>query len=274
MIRRSFLCIVAGMAAGAVFAPSLLWRQSAAVAAEARDDWAVKASGGLWLAYVITGDPALDETSRAGLEGLRQTLARRTVTEPLGVLGLDPERDDLAFFPLLYWPVGPVSAPLGPAARSRLNTFISRGGTIIFDTGVATATGTGAGTTGSGALRSLTQGLNIPPLMPIPTDHVLSKAFYLLREFPGRQPTSELWVEAGDDPGRDGVSAVIIGDGDWAAAWAVDDTGTPLHAVIPGGERQREMAYRFGVNLVIYALTGNYKADQVHVPAILERLGQ
>ncbi|MEC7204327.1 MAG: DUF4159 domain-containing protein, partial [Pseudomonadota bacterium] len=58
------------------------------------------------------------------------------------------------------------------------------------------------------------------------------------------------------------------------AAWSVDRHGRPLYAVVPGGEKQREMAYRFGVNLVMYALTGNYKADQVHVPAILERLGQ
>jgi hypothetical protein len=43
--------------------------------------------------------------------------------------------------------------------------------------------------------------------------------------------------------------------------------------VIPGGEPQREMAFRVGVNIVMYALTGNYKADQVHAPALLERLG-
>ena len=41
-----------------------------------------------------------------------------------------------------------------------------------------------------------------------------------------------------------------------------------------GGETQREMAYRFGVNLVMYALTGNYKADTVHAPALLKRLGR
>ena len=58
------------------------------------------------------------------------------------------------------------------------------------------------------------------------------------------------------------------------SAWAVDTTGRPLYAVVPGGERQRELAYRVGVNLVMYALTGNYKADQVHIPFILERLGQ
>ena len=68
--------------------------------------------------------------------------------------------------------------------------------------------------------------------------------------------------------------AVIVGSNDYAAAWARDREGRALYAVVPGGERQREMAERFGVNLVMYALTGNYKADQVHVPALLERLGQ
>ena len=60
---------------------------------------------------------------------------------------------------------------------------------------------------------------------------------------------------------------MIAGSNDWAGAWAVDATRPrPLLPVAPGGERQREMAYRFGVNLVMYVLTGNYKADQVHMP--------
>jgi len=69
---------------------------------------------------------------------------------------------------------------------------------------------------------------------------------------------------------------VLIGGNDWASAWAVSEQGDPLFPVGRGytGERQREMAYRFGVNLVMHVLTGNYKSDQVHVPALLERLGQ
>ena len=49
---------------------------------------------------------------------------------------------------------------------------------------------------------------------------------------------------------------------------------TPLFPVSSGLERQRELAYRAGVNMVMYALTGNYKADQVHVQDLLERLGR
>jgi hypothetical protein len=104
---------------------------------------------------------------------------------------------------------------------------------------------------------------------------VLTKSVYLLQDFPGRLASGRVWVEAahgGAD--HDGVAALIVGSNGWAAAWARDANGNGLYPVAPGGEIQRERALRFGVNLVMYALTGNYKADQVHVPALLERLGQ
>ncbi len=72
----------------------------------------------------------------------------------------------------------------------------------------------------------------------------------------------------------DGVSSILVTPNDLAAAWAIDDRNRPLYPTVPGGESQREMAFRTGINIVMYALTGNYKADQVHVPALLERLGQ
>ncbi|HXL99119.1 MAG TPA: DUF4159 domain-containing protein, partial [Rhizomicrobium sp.] len=132
-------------------------------------------------------------------------------------------------------------------------------------------------------LKRLVSKLDIPPLEVVPADHVLGRSFYILRDFPGRWDGGKVWVEALPpiDPnagalpvrGGDGVSPVIIGSNDWAAAWAVDGQDRPLADVTPGGDEQREMAYRFGVNVVMYALTGNYKTDQVHTPALLERLG-
>ena len=129
-------------------------------------------------------------------------------------------------------------------------------------------------------LRRILGKLDVPPLEPVPEKHVLTRSFYLLNEFPGRYEGGPLWVEsmlgeASTDPGTaDGVSSIIIGSNDYAAAWALDDNGNPLYAVVPGSDRQREFAFRTGINIVMYALTGNYKADQVHVPALLERLGQ
>jgi hypothetical protein len=163
---------------------------------------------------------------------------------------------------------------LSEVARHRVNDYLHHGGTILFDSrddraGAAPfATGTAA------PLQALTAGLDIPPLMPLPSDHVLTRSFYLLQDFPGRSAGGEVWIEAREDRRLDGVSSVIVGGNDWAGAWAMDAQGQPLYAVVPGGERQRELAWRFGVNVVMYALTGNYKADQVHVPAILQRIGQ
>ena len=83
-----------------------------------------------------------------------------------------------------------------------------------------------------------------------------------------------MWIVPSEERVNDGVSPVIAGGHHWAAAWAMDGNGQPIFAVVPGGERQREYAFRFGVNLVMYVLTGNYKGDQVHLPIIMNRLGQ
>ena len=239
--------------------------------AQAADDMqATKVTAETFLAYVRTGDGMVDETSRAGLEGLVDVLNRRTAVETAGAVGVDPETDELAFYPMLYWPVSPGQRGLSDQARSRINEYLRSGGTILFDTRDQSAGALG----GNATLQALVAGLDVPPLTPVPPDHVLTKSFYLLNDFPGRYNGGELWIEAREGHANDGVSPILIGGNDWAAAWAVNRNGQPMYAVVPGGERQREMAFRFGVNLVMYALTGNYKADQVHVPAILERLGQ
>lgn len=237
------------------------------------------------LAYVITGLPDVDEMSRAGLTGLDQAMKARTSYEPQDPMGVDLARDDLSFYPLLYWPMDPREKNLSPAALSKLNDYMRLGGTILFDTRDLTLGAVrGPASPGEQTLRRLTQGLDLPPLEPVPADHVLTKAFYLLKDFSGRWAGGDVWVEKlpPAEKGRervparggDGVSPVIIGGNDWAAAWAVDANGRPLTEPVPGGEMQREMALRFGINLVMYALTGNYKTDQVHAPALLERLGK
>ncbi len=241
-------------------------------AAQTSDRFAIEVTSSTRLAYIMTGDSKLDETSRAGLVGLGLVLKTRTSVVPGDPVGLDIERDELAFFPLLYWPIANAQRPLSDQAKVRINAYMRNGGSILFDTrDQQFVTGVGEG---ARKLRELVDGLDIPALIPVPATHVLTKAFYLLQDFPGRWDGGTLWVEQPDERVNDGVSSVIVGSNDYAAAWAVDERGRPLFPVIPGGNRQRELAFRFGVNLVMYALTGNYKADQVHVDAILQRLGQ
>jgi hypothetical protein len=236
------------------------------------------------LAYVVTGDAQADAATKAGLQGLTQVLASRTALEPGEPIGVDLARDELAFYPLLYWAIV-ANRPLpSEAAVRRLDAFLKGGGTVIFDTRDAMNAHPGGGPTAEGQyLRRMLATLDIPELEPVPRDHVLTKAFYLLDNFPGRYATGQTWVEALPPaseterrPARagDGVSPIIITSNDLASAWAVGRRGEALFPVVGSDPRQREMAFRGGVNIVMYTLTGNYKADQVHVPALLERLGQ
>ena len=253
--------------------------------ARADDAFNLKAATDTRLAYVITGLSDVDDMSKAGLTGLGNQLRERTSYEPQDPMGVDIATDDLSFFPLLYWPLDPREKDLSPQALSKISDYMRNGGTILFDTRDLTLGATqGPSSPGQQTLRRLLSKLDLPPLEPVPADHVLTKAFYILQNFPGRWDGGKVWVEAlppadpnaGPAPARggDGVSPVIIGGNDWAAAWAVHPDGSPMVDVVPGGERQREMAYRFGVNVVMYTFTGNYKADQIHAPAILERLGK
>ena len=247
-----------------------------------QDRFAMRAVLDTRLAYVMTGKSEVDDVSFAGLSGLTDILIKRTAVEPAVPMGLDIEKDEIVFFPLIYWPVTADTPMPSGTALARIDSYMKNGGTIIFDTRDDNGDSidlTGEATLALRALRAILASLDIPPLEPVPPDHVLTKAFYLMQSFPGRWANGQLWVEASDgevrDAGRaDGVSSIIIGSNDYAAAWAIDASGRPMFPAVPGGERQREFAFRAGVNVVMYALTGNYKADQVHVPALLERLGQ
>ena len=204
-------------------------------------------------------------------------LADRTSIEPGQPVAVDLERSELSFFPLIYWPISAAQRLPTGQARERIARYLEQGGTILFDTRDQHRTGGAAGSNTSPErlrLRQILEGIRVPPLAKVPADHLLTKAFYLLQEFPGRYSGGGVWVETNADVTRDGVTSVIIGAHDWAAAWALDRSGRPQFPVMPGGERQREYAYRFGVNLVMHVLTGNYKGDQVHVPSILNRLSQ
>jgi hypothetical protein len=244
---------------------------------------AMKAALETRIAYVRTGNSEIDDVSDAGLKGLGFVVNDRTSVVLADPAGVEIENDEIVYYPLLYWPIdGDAKEPSDAAAR-KIEAYMRNGGTIFFD---LREDGLGADalrddvSANGAALRRILSKLDVPPLDTVAEKHVLTRSFYLLDTFPGRFTGGPLWVEAPDaeartDPGTaDGVSGIIIGSNDYAGAWAMDATGNAMFAVVPGDDRQREFAFRVGVNVVMYALTGNYKADQVHVPALLERLGQ
>ena len=223
--------------------------------------------------FVQTGDAGLNERTRAGLRGLSLILSTRTSVEPAEPHALDLENDALELYPLIYFNVPDTQSQLSALAIQRLNTYLRAGGALLVDTRQGASPDTRSDVSG---LEKLLSGLDAPAMQPVPPNHVLSRSFYLIEDYPGRFAGRRLWIERSAGPGidhGDGVSRLFVGDADWASAWASDEYGRDLYSV-DGGFRQREAARRFGVNLVMYILTGSYKDDQVHVPALLERLGK
>jgi hypothetical protein len=259
------------LAAAGLAALLVLPAPNAQAQSASSDTLAREAASRLRLAYVRTGDNRLDEITRAGLFGLSYQLGERTSVEPDMPHGVDLTRDALEFYPMIYYSVPRNAKPLPPAAVARVNAYLRNGGALVVDTRDAAP-----GRDVSADLETLLAGIDAPPLQPTPPTHVITKSYYLLKSFPGRL-NGRLWIEASsvDRNTRrgDGVSGLFIGGSDWAGAWAIDPNGKPL-LTMEGGDGAREMAYRFGINLVMYILTGNYKEDQVHVPDLLERLGQ
>ena len=275
--------IAVGLVLASLFTPTPSRADGAA------DEFAMKSVAQTRLAYVVTGNADVDSIVKAGLSGLTLFLAQRTALEAGDPVGIDPARDELAFFPLIYWPIVPGVPKPPQAAINKIDAYMKQGGTVLFDTRDAVEAPPGdngaSQTPGMQALRDILSSLDVPELEPVPREHVLTKTFYLLRDFPGRFTTGQTWVETlpreDDDEsaqrparGGDGVSPLIITSNDLAGAWALRPDGQPMLPLTPGEARQREFAFRAGVNIVMYTLTGNYKADQVHAPALIERLGQ
>ncbi|MBB3315801.1 hypothetical protein FHT77_001666 [Rhizobium sp. BK181] len=260
--------------------------QSRADDAKPGDDQIFQRLDNTHLAYVVTGEQEVDRLSERGLVGLTDFLTYRTTLEPSPPVGLDLAKDELSFYPIIYWPISATAPMPSSAAINRIDAYMRAGGTVLFDTRdqFSALDNNGGSVSANGErLQQILANLDIPPLEPVPSDHVLTKSFYLLSSFPGRYTGSPLWIEARQEnraanakstATADGVSPILITGNDFAGAWAVDDNGVPMLPTVPPDETQREYAYRSGVNIMMYMLTGNYKTDQVHVPALLERLGQ
>ena len=106
------------------------------------------------------------------------------------------------------------------------------------------------------------------PLKKIPLDHSIFRSFYLINRVSGRKQVSSS-LEGINIKGR---TVLVYSTNDLGGAWARDKLGEWIHDIIGGGNRQRQLAIRLGVNIVMYALTLDYKKDMVHLPIILERL--
>ncbi|OPB32090.1 DUF4159 domain-containing protein [Bartonella sp. AR 15-3] len=249
------------------------------------DNTIIQAAGATHLAYVVTNNHEIDATSKSGLEALSQFIAERTMLSPGPVIGLDLDKDELTFYPLIYWPIDTNSPMPTQKSLEKINAFMKNGGAVLFDTRDqinANLTLEETATPAIQRLRTILSGLNIPTMEPVSTEHVIARSFYIMPDFPGLYRGSPLWVESSSTNKKnknsitagDNVSSLFITANNFAAAWALNEKGTWKYPLIPNDPMQRLWAFRAGLNIVIYILTGNYKADQIHVPALLERFNR
>jgi len=230
------------------------------------------------LAYVVTGDSAADQISNDGLNYLSAEVSAHSSAQLGAPVGVTLGSDDLSLYPLIYWPVLANSSPPSATACAALQNYMRYGGLLVIDTegGDADAPGSGAGFApgAAAAFRADTACLDLPPLQALTPGNVLAHCFYIVQDFPGKFDGAPVLLANPAARDADGVTPVIVTQNFWAAAWARDAGGNPEQTPIPGGDDQRRIADWFGTNLVIYALTGSYKADQADLPGLLDRLGQ
>ena len=195
--------------------------------------------------------------TRLGLE----IEARTSIAVASAPLIVDPDAPELFDYPFLVC-VGQGDVPNWPEQRwQRLAHYVRSGGMIYFDSLIA---GDGFGPR---CLERLLRQLPADAAVELTKDHVLFRTFYLLDNAVGRG-----LVDAKPQSAHlDGRMVALAADVDLAGSLLRDEFGAWAFACEPGGEAQRERAIRFGVNLMMYALCTDYKADQVHIPFLLKR---
>ena len=200
----------------------------------------------------------------SGVRRLAWELQRRTSVEVI------PEARPLSLsgpkvfeYPFLYFGGEGEFPPLHTDEVENLRRYLSFGGFLLADAN----DGSDGGGFDASFRRELGRVLPQSPLVELPSSHVVFKTFYLVDSAPGRL-LNKPYVLAANVGKR---AAVIYSQNDLAGAWSRDETGDYELECVPGGEAQRELAFRIGINICMYALCLDYKDDAVHLPLILQK---
>ena len=200
----------------------------------------------------------------SGLARLAWEVRRRTsISINLEPAQVAPDSGQVFDFPFLVWQGDAGFSPLPDTAIRNLRKHLTAGGLLLIDI----SDGQEMGPFHRAVTRDLKRIFPDRPLQRIATDHVLYKTFYLIDRHGGRVSTRS-YLEGIIIEGR---VAAVLSTNDLSGAMARDAFGEWEYDVGAGGETTREMSFRLGINLVMYALCLDYKADQVHIPFILQR---
>jgi hypothetical protein len=174
---------------------------------------------------------------------------------------MEPDDPQLFHYPFLYLASEGVMPGFSERQVTNLRRHLTYGGFLLVDAA------DGSEAFDRSLRQELARVLLDTPMQRIPQSHVLYKSFYLIDHAGGRQIVAP-YLEGVSVQGR---LAVVYSRNDLGGAWARDDRGDWEYEVVPGGENQRETAFRLGVNVAMFATCLDYKDDQVHLPFILKR---
>ncbi len=231
-----------------------------------------------WPSQVAGAEPAPDQQFVAGrlpcaqawdgrAHGYRQLawelMKRTSVEAELETRTVDPASDELFRTPFLLWSCqGPVAA-LGEKGAANLRRHLTLGGFLFVDDPDAQP----GGPFDISVQAELARLFPDRNLDPVSWEHVLFKTFFLLDRPGGRREANPrlLGVEI------DKRLVIVYSQNDLLGAVSRDLYGSWEFVVEPGGEEQREVSFRMGINLIFYGLCLDYKNDRVHLPFILKR---
>lgn len=215
----------------------------------------LKYRGGDWNPHPLAIPPLMEELIQ------RTSVEAATVRHEVSLT--DP---DLFSYPFLYITGKYDFEPFTQEEIEILRRFLSYGGFLLADDAL--------GQPGYGFDKSFRR--EMKRIFPekefrrVPSSHTALRSYYLLRRIGGMRMVH---------PYLEGISIgsatpIIYCQNDLGGAWERDQLGNWLNSCTPGGEEQRRDAFHLGINLILYAMTENYKEDLIHVPFIRRRLSR
>lgn len=248
--RRKFLLSALALAWGVLFSSSRLYGESSFPHFFFTQ---IRYRGGAW-----DPNPQFAEAMAEELE-LRTSIdaARERRAADLS----DP---NLFFSPFLFMAGKYEFDPFTPQEREILRRYLTFGG-FLFAEDTLGMKGYGFDRAFRAEVKKIFPGQDLKRL---PLDHPVYQSFYLIKQIGGRQPVSPYF----EGITLDQWTSVIYSQNDLSGAWSRDKLGKWVHECTPGGEAQRSLAFKAGINVIVYSLTSDYKKDLVHHPFIRKRL--
>ena len=175
--------------------------------------------------------------------------------------------DDPALFqhPFAILPGDGGFADVSPSGLEQLERYLAYGGVLVLDD----ATGSEHGPFDDAVRRLVERLFPTRPLVPLPPDHSIYRSFFLLKRPLGRVDRFA-YLEGVTFGSTSPWTPIVYSRNDLSGALDRTDDGRPAQSCVPGGETQRREAIKLGINLVVYALTANYKRDQAHVKQLMK----